>query len=73
MIGPRDCGHLALSIAKPIAAALTPTILAILSSWLVTSARRVVRQLLDRLNAPRSIKDLTPTRSALTARPASTA
>ncbi|QNN65581.1 DUF4126 domain-containing protein [Sphingomonas rhizophila] len=45
-------GLLALAIANPVAAALIAVILVILSIWLVIAARRVFRQVIDRLNPP---------------------
>ena len=47
-------GLLALAIANPIAAALVAAILVILSLWLVLSARRMLRRMIDRLNPPRA-------------------
>jgi hypothetical protein len=45
-------GLLALAIANPIAAALIALILVVLSLWLVVSARRALRSLIDRINPP---------------------
>jgi hypothetical protein len=47
-------GLLALAIANPIAAALVAAILVVLSLWLVLSARRMLRRMVDRLNPPRT-------------------
>ena len=47
-------GLLALAIANPIAAALVAAILVILSLWLVLTARRMLRRMIDRLNPPRT-------------------
>ncbi|MCF2514471.1 DUF4126 domain-containing protein [Sphingomonas sp. G124] len=46
-------GLLALAIANPIAAAIIAVGLVLLSLWLVISARRALRRLIDRLNPPR--------------------
>jgi hypothetical protein len=46
-------GLLALAIANPIAAAIIALGLVVLSLWLVISARRALRHLIDRLNPPR--------------------
>ena len=46
-------GLLALAIANPIAAALIAAILVILSLWLVITARRALKRLIDRINLPR--------------------
>ena len=40
--------------ANPVAAALVAAILVILSLWLVLSARRMLRRMIDRLNPPRA-------------------
>ena len=53
-------GLLALSIANPIAAALIAACGVVLSLWLVVTARRAIRGVIDRLNPPRPIKDVTP-------------
>lgn len=47
-------GLLALAIANPVAAAVVAAILVILSLWLVLSARRMLRRMIDRLNPPRT-------------------
>ena len=47
-------GLLALAIANPIAAALIAFGLVLLSLWLVFAARRALRNLIDRLNPPRT-------------------
>ena len=47
-------GLLALAIANPIAAALIALGLVLLSLWLVFAARRALRNLIDRLNPPRT-------------------
>ena len=47
-------GLLALAIANPIAAALVAFCLVVLSLWLVVSARRMLRSMVDRLNPPRT-------------------
>ena len=47
-------GLLALAIANPIAAALIALGLVLLSIWLVLAARRALRQLIDRVNPPRT-------------------
>ena len=47
-------GLLALAIANPIAAALIALGLVLLSIWLVIAARRALRNLIDRLNPPRT-------------------
>ena len=47
-------GLLALAIANPIAAALIALGLVLLSIWLVFAARRALRNLIDRLNPPRT-------------------
>ena len=47
-------GLLALAIANPIAAAIIALGLVALSIWLVFTARRALRKLIDRLNPPRS-------------------
>ena len=46
-------GLLALAIANPIAAAVIAAILVLLSLWLVFSARRALKRLIDRINPPR--------------------
>ncbi|MEO7602862.1 MAG: DUF4126 domain-containing protein [Sphingomicrobium sp.] len=46
-------GLLALAIANPIAAAVIAAILVILSLWLVITARRALKRLIDRINPPR--------------------
>jgi len=46
-------GLLALAIANPIAAALIALILVLLSLWLVFSARRALKRLVERVNPPR--------------------
>ena len=53
-------GLLALAILNPIAAALIAAILVVLSIWLVVAARRALRRLIDRINPPRPMKDVTP-------------
>jgi len=53
-------GLLALSIANPIAAALIAACGVVLSLWLAVTARRAIRGVIDRLNPPRPIKDVTP-------------
>ena len=45
-------GLLALAIANPIAAALIALILVVLSVWLVVAARRVFRNVIDRIAPP---------------------
>jgi hypothetical protein len=47
-------GLLALAIANPIAAALIALGLVLLSLWLVFTARRALRNLIDRINPPRT-------------------
>ena len=47
-------GLLALAIANPIAAAIIALGLVLLSLWLVFAARRALRNLIDRINPPRS-------------------
>ena len=47
-------GLLALAIANPIAAALIALGLVLLSLWLVFAARRALRNLIDRINPPRT-------------------
>lgn len=47
-------GLLALAIANPIAAALIALGLVLLSIWLVFAARRALRNLIDRINPPRT-------------------
>ena len=47
-------GLLALAIANPIAAAIIALGLVLLSLWLVFTARRALRNLIDRLNPPRT-------------------
>ena len=47
-------GLLALAIANPIAAALIAFGLVLLSIWLVFAARRALRNLIDRINPPRT-------------------
>ena len=47
-------GLLALAIANPIAAALIALILVVASLWLVFTARRFVRRVIDRVNPPRT-------------------
>ena len=47
-------GLLALAIANPIAAALISLGLVLLSFWLVFAARRALRNLIDRINPPRT-------------------
>lgn len=47
-------GLLALAIANPIAAAFIALGLVLLSLWLVFAARRALRNLIDRLNPPRT-------------------
>lgn len=47
-------GLLALAIANPIAAALIAFGLVLLSIWLVLAARRALRNLIDRINPPRT-------------------
>lgn len=47
-------GLLALAIANPIAAALIALGLVLLSLWLVVAARRALRNLIERINAPRT-------------------
>ena len=47
-------GLLALAIANPIAAALIAAILVLLSLWLLFSARRALKRLIDRIDPPRS-------------------
>ena len=47
-------GLLALAIANPIAAALIALGLVLLSIWLVFAARRALRNIIDRLNPPRT-------------------
>jgi hypothetical protein len=53
-------GLLALAIMNPIAAALIAAILVLMSIWLVIAARRALRRLIDRINPPRPMKDVTP-------------
>jgi hypothetical protein len=48
-------GLLALAIANPIAAAIIALGLVALSNWLVFTARRALRSLIDRLNPPRPV------------------
>lgn len=48
-------GLLALAIANPIAAAIIALGLVALSIWLVFTARRALRSLIDRLNPPRPV------------------
>ena len=47
-------GLLALAIANPIAAAIIALGLVLLSIWLVFAARRALRNLIDRINPPRT-------------------
>ena len=47
-------GLLALAIANPIAAAIIALGLVLLSLWLVFAARRALRNLIDRINPPRT-------------------
>ena len=47
-------GLLALAIANPIAAALIALGLVLLSLWLVFAARRALRNLIERINPPRT-------------------
>jgi hypothetical protein len=47
-------GLLALAIANPVAAAIIALGLVLLSLWLVFAARRALRNLLDRINPPRT-------------------
>lgn len=47
-------GLLALAIANPIAVALIAAILVLLSLWLVWKARRFIRDVIKRINPPRS-------------------
>jgi len=47
-------GLLALAIANPIAAALIAFGLVLLSIWLVFAARRALKNLIDRINPPRT-------------------
>ena len=47
-------GLLALAIANPIAAALIALGLVLLSLWLVVAARRALRNLIERINPPRT-------------------
>jgi len=47
-------GLLALAIANPIAAALIAFGLVLLSLWLVFTARRALRNLIERINPPRT-------------------
>ena len=56
-------GLLALAIANPIAAALIAAILVFLSIWLAMKARRAIRRVMDVLNPPRPMKDVTPPHS----------
>ncbi len=53
-------GLLALAIANPIAAALIAAMLVFLSIWLAMKARRAIRRVIDHLNPPRPMKDVTP-------------
>ena len=53
-------GLLALAIAYPIAAAVIAAILVFLSIWLVMKARRAIRRVMEHLNPPRPMKDVTP-------------
>ena len=53
-------GLLALAIANPIAAALIAAMLVALSIWLAIKARRAIRRVMEHLNPPRSMKDVTP-------------
>ncbi|HEV2044501.1 MAG TPA: DUF4126 domain-containing protein [Sphingomicrobium sp.] len=53
-------GLLALAIANPVAAALIAAILVFLSIWLAIKARRAIRRVMDVLNPPRPMKDVTP-------------
>jgi len=53
-------GLLALAIANPIAAALIAAFLVFLSIWLAIKARRAIRRVMDVLNPPRPMKDVTP-------------
>ena len=48
-------GLLALAIANPIAAALVAACLVVLSLWLVVSARRALRSMVDRFNPTRPV------------------
>ena len=53
-------GLLMLAIANPLAAALIAAILVVLSIWLVVAARRALRRLIDRINPPPPMKNVTP-------------
>ena len=53
-------GLLALSIANPIAAALIAACGVVLSLWLVVTARRAIRRVIDTINPPRPPKNVTP-------------
>ena len=53
-------GLLALAIANPIAAALVAACGVVLSLWLVVTARRAIRHVIDRLNPPRPPRNVTP-------------
>ena len=53
-------GLLALAIANPIAAALVSACLVMLSLWLVVTARRAIRHVIDTLNPPRPPRNVTP-------------
>lgn len=53
-------GLLTLAIANPVAAALVAAILVFLSFWLAMKARRAIRVIIDHINPPRPMKDVTP-------------
>ena len=53
-------GLLALAIANPIAAAIVAAFLVFLSIWLAMKARRAIKRVMDVLNPPRPMKDVTP-------------
>ena len=53
-------GLLTLAIANTVAAALVAAILVFLSFWLAMKARRAIRRVIDHINPPRPMKDVTP-------------
>jgi len=53
-------GLLMLAIANPLAAALIAAILVVLSIWLVVAARRALKRLINKINPPRPMKNVTP-------------
>jgi uncharacterized membrane protein YccF (DUF307 family) len=53
-------GLLTLAIANPVAAAFVAAFLVFLSFWLAIKARRAIRRIIDHINPPRPIKNVTP-------------